>query len=91
MLPLKQCFECLNLILALAQKDHRGDDVWLKAGFAVGVVAVAVKNAVGNFARFAGNAAYVRGEAVHVERFAALGELHFFFCAFPIHKFCIVG
>jgi hypothetical protein len=78
-------------VLALAEEYHGGDDVGLVGGFAVGVVAVAVEDAVGHFAGLAGDAGDVGGQAVHVQGFAALGELHLFFGAFPVQELGVVG
>ena len=78
-------------VLALSEEDHGGDDVGLVGGFAVGVVPVAVKDAVGHFAGLAGDAGDVCGQAVHVQSLAVLGELHLLFGAFPVKELGVVG
>ena len=69
-------------------EDHRGDDERLVAGLLVGGDAVFLEHARRHLALRATDAGNVRRQAMHVERLAAVGQLHLLLVALPVLVAC---
>src|ERR1035437_5114613 len=87
----RQLLQDRDGILQPRQEDHGGDDEGLVAGLLVGANAALLEDVLRDFALGATDAGDVRRQAMHVERFATLGQLHLLLVALPVLVLGIVG